>query len=103
MFKNSTINNNYEDGTLKNVNIAAKRLFDENFHDWKMLPLHIIHNSLGKKFVFYSNIRVNKKVTKSFPKYFEKFLTPGVVNSYVKHLYHQQFYLSSYGLTVKSK
>ena len=60
--KNSTINNNYENGGFKNVNIAAKisslqsswikRLFDENFHDWKILPLHIIHKSLGKKFCF---------------------------------------------------
>ena len=42
--KNLTINNNYENGGLKNVNIAAKisslqsswikRLFDENFYDW---------------------------------------------------------------------
>ena len=57
--KISTINNNYENGGLQNVNIAAKisslqsscikRLFDENFHDWKILPLHIIHKSLGKK------------------------------------------------------
>ena len=70
--KNSTINNNYENGGLKNVNIAAKisslqsswikRLFDENFHDWKILPLYIIHKSLGKKFVFHSNLKVNKKL-----------------------------------------
>ena len=56
--KNSTINNNYENGGLKNVIIAAKisslqsswikRLFDESFHNWKILPLHIIHKSLGK-------------------------------------------------------
>ena len=78
--RNSTINNNYEDGGLKNVNIDAKisslqsswmkRLFDENFHNWKILPLHIIHKSLGKKFVFHSNLKVNKKLTKSFPKYY---------------------------------
>ena len=69
--KNSTINNNCENGGLKNVNIAAKissyqsswikRLFDENFYDWKILPFHIIHKSLGKKFVFHSNSKVNKK------------------------------------------
>ena len=63
--KNSIINNNYENGGLKIFNIAAKisslqsswikRLFDENFHDWKILPLHIIHKSLGKTFVFQSN------------------------------------------------
>ena len=68
--KNSTVNNNHENGRLKNVNIVTnisnlqiswiKRLFDENFHDWKILPLHIIHKSLGKKFVFHSNLKVNK-------------------------------------------
>ena len=77
--KNSTINNNYENGGLKNVNIAAKisslqsswikRLFDEHFHDWKILLLHIIHKSLEKKVVFHSNLKVNKKLTKNFPKY----------------------------------
>ena len=69
--KKSTINNDYQNGGLKNVNIAAKisslesswirKLFDENFHDWKIIPLNIIHKSLGKKFVFHSNLKVNKK------------------------------------------
>ena len=69
--KNSTIYNNYENGGLKNVNIAAKisslqtswikRLFNENFHDWKIFPLHIIHKSLRKKFVFHSNLKVSFK------------------------------------------
>ena len=111
--KNLTINNNYENGGLKNVNIAAKisslqsswmkRLFDENFHDWKILPLHIIHKSLGKKFLFHSNLKVNKKLTKSFPKYYRKIINSWGSNFHVKHWYHQQFYLSFYGLTVKSK
>ena len=63
---------NYENGGLKNVNIAAKissqsswikRLSDENLYDWKILPLHIIHKLLGKKFVFHSNLKVNTKLT----------------------------------------
>ena len=65
--KNWTINNNnYENGGLKNINIVVKisslqsswikRLFNENFHDWKILPLYIIHNSLGKKFMFHSKL-----------------------------------------------
>ena len=83
--KNSTINNNYENGELRNVNIAAKisslqnswikRLFDENFHDWKILPLYIIHKSLGKKFLFHSNLKVNKKLTKSFSKYYREIIS----------------------------
>ena len=82
--KNLTINNNYENGGLKNVNTAAKisslqsswikELFDENFHDWKIIPLHIIHKSLGKKFVLHSNLKVNKKLTKSFPKYYREII-----------------------------
>ena len=82
--KNLTINNNYENGGLKNVNIAAKisslqsswinKLFNENFHDWKIIPLHIIHKSLGKKFVFHSNLKVNKKLTKSFLKYYREII-----------------------------
>ena len=60
--KNSTINNNYENVGLKNVNIAAKisnlkrswikRLSDENFHDWEILPLHIVYKSLEKNLCF---------------------------------------------------
>ena len=82
--KNSTINNDYENGGLKNVNFAAKisslqsswikRLCDEFFHDWKILRLHIIHKSLGRKFVFHSNLKVNKKLAKSFPKYCRKII-----------------------------
>ena len=48
--KNSTINNNYKNVGL---NDWIKRSFDENFHDWKIIPLHIIRQSLGKKFVQY--------------------------------------------------
>ena len=82
--KNSASNNNYENGALKNVNIAAKisslqsswikRLFDGNFHDWKILPFHIIHKSLGKKFVFQSNVQINKKLIKNFSKYYREII-----------------------------
>ena len=54
--KISTIDNNYKNGGLKNIDIAAsisslqssliKRLFDKNLHDWEILQLHIIHKSL---------------------------------------------------------
>ena len=98
--KNSTINNNYENGGLKNVNIAAKisslqsswikKLFDENFYDWKIIPLHIIHKSLGKKFVFHSNLKVNKKLTKSFPKYYRE-----IINTWGSKFSCQTLVLSS--------
>ena len=58
--KNST-NNNYKNGGLKNVFIAAKigslqsswiKRFAENFHNCKILPLHVIHKALGKSSYF---------------------------------------------------
>ena len=56
--KNLTINNNYKNDALKSVSIAAKisslksfwikRIFNGNFHDWKIRPLHIIYELLGE-------------------------------------------------------
>ena len=50
--KNSTLCNDYEYGGLKNVDIFSKvvslqcswikRLFDNNFHQWKVIPLYLI-------------------------------------------------------------
>ena len=51
-----------------------KRLFDRHFHDCKMLPLDIIHESLGKKFVLNSNLPLNKRLTKNFPKYYREII-----------------------------
>ena len=57
--KNSTLCNDYEYGGLKNVDIFSKvvslqcswikRLFDNNFHQWKLIPLYLIRQYLGKK------------------------------------------------------
>ena len=60
--KNSTLCNDYEYGGLKNVDIFSKvvslqcswikRLFDNNFHQWKLIPLYLIRQYLGKKLNF---------------------------------------------------
>ena len=57
--KNSALCNDYENGGLKNVDIFSKvvslqcsgikRLFDSNFHQWKLIPLYLIRKHLGKK------------------------------------------------------
>ena len=46
--KHSTLANSYEDGGLKDVDVFSKvirlqcswikRLYDENFHEWKIIP-----------------------------------------------------------------
>ena len=56
----------YKDGGLKNVDISCKilslqcswirRLYNDNFHEWKLIPLHLITMSFGSKFKFHSSV-----------------------------------------------
>ena len=34
----------------------VKRLYDDSFHEWKIIPLHLISITFGKSFMFYSNL-----------------------------------------------
>ena len=64
--KHSALYNGYENGGLKNVELRnkitsiqcpwVKRLFEDDFHDWKVIPLFLIGNHLGKNFKFHNNI-----------------------------------------------
>ena len=40
----------------------------------KILPLHIIHKSFNK-FLFYSNVQINKKLTKNVLKYYREIIS----------------------------
>ena len=64
--RHETTCKDYKDGGLKNVDISYKivslqcswirRLYDNNFHEWKLIPLHLIVMSFGLKFKFHSNV-----------------------------------------------
>ena len=83
--KNLTFSSSYQDGGLKNVNIKAKiislqcswikRLFDNNTHNWKIIPLGFINKYLGNDFKFHSNLQIDSKYVKTFPKYFKEIIT----------------------------
>ena len=80
--KHDTLCKNYENGGLKNVDIMykvvslqcswIKRLYDNNSHNWKIIPLHMITQKLGKKFLFHSNLDVNPKQINHFPQYYQE-------------------------------
>ena len=82
--KNSTLCNDYEYGGLKNVDIFSKvvslqcswikRLFDNNFHQWKLIPLYLIRQHLGKNFKFHSDLEVSRSFLCKFPKFYEEIL-----------------------------
>ena len=70
---------NYEDGGLKSLDINAKieslrlswirRLFDENFHPWKNIPLKMIEQQF-KQNIFYPNLQL--KFSNDFPKFYHE-------------------------------
>ena len=79
--KHTTLCANYECGGLKNVDIFSKivslqcswvkRLYDENFHQWKIIPNNFIKNYLGINFRFHSNVSIKKSIVQKFPKYYQ--------------------------------
>ena len=65
----------YADAAIKSVDIFSKvvslqcswirRFFDNNFHQWKVIPLY---------FKFHSNLDLRKSRLRNFPKYYQGML-----------------------------
>ena len=80
--KHSTLCDTYDKGGLKNVNIQFKitslqcswimRLYDKSDHCWKIIPLYLINNKLGKNFSFHSNLNISSKKLAAFPLYYQQ-------------------------------
>ena len=108
--RHETTCKDYKDSGLKNVDISYKivslqcswirRLYDNNFHEWKLIPLHLIALSFGSKFKFHSNgFFLKKHHLKNFYRSTEIFLLIG------RHIFLQvlkpqlAFFRNFYGLT----
>ena len=71
-----------KNGGLKNVDIMykvvslqcswIKRLYDSSSHNWKVIPLHMITQKLGKFFLFNSNLDLNPKQINHFPQNYQE-------------------------------
>ena len=69
--KRSTLCNSYENGGLKDIDIFYKiislqcswigRLSDNNFRDWKVIPLFLIKKMFGENSKFYGNVDITKQ------------------------------------------
>ena len=46
----------------------VKRLYTENFLEWKFIPLHYINKLSGKKFMFHFNLNIPKNTVSYFSK-----------------------------------
>ena len=70
--KHSTFCNGHEKGGLKNVDLRnkmasiqccwVKRLFADDFHDWKIMPVFLIGKHFGEKLKFHNNIDINNDI-----------------------------------------
>ena len=76
-----TLCNNFENGGLKHLDISSKiislqcswlrKLCDENFHEWKIIPSHLISKYFGKSFKFHSCLSFDRKLLIKFPKFYK--------------------------------
>ena len=76
-----TLCNNFENGGLKHVDISSKiislqcswlrKLSDENFHEWKIIPSPLINKYFGKSFKFHSCLSFDRKLLIKFPKFYK--------------------------------
>ena len=84
--KYSTLCNSYKNGGLKDVDLFHKiisfwcswlrRLFDgDNFHEWKVIPLHLIKKKFGENFKFHSNVAITKCSLNNLPHFYKYIFT----------------------------
>ena len=83
--KNSILCKYYENGGLKKVDIFSKlvslkcswikRLFANNFHQRKVIPLYLIWKYLRKNFKFHSNLEVSHSILCKLPKFYKEIFT----------------------------
>ena len=79
--KHSTLCNGYKKGGIKNVDFRnkiasmqcswVKRLFEDDFHDWKVIPLFLIGKHLGKNFKFHNNIDISNDILSKLPSFYQ--------------------------------
>ena len=80
----SALCNNFENGGLKHVNTSSKiiswqcswlrKLYDENFHEWKIISSHLINKYFRKLFKFHSALSFDRKLLIKFTKFYKKSL-----------------------------
>ena len=70
VIEHKTICKSVREGGLKNVDIRhkltnlliswVKRLYDNYFHEWKIIPLYLLKKTFSPSFKFHSNLSCNK-------------------------------------------
>ena len=82
--KHETLRMEFKAGSLKNVDIylkfislqcsLVKKLYDDCFHEWKIISLHLLSKYFGPSFKFHSNLHFESKLLKDFPPFCKQML-----------------------------
>ena len=69
---------------MRNVNVSLKisslqcswlkRLYDDKFHEWKIIPQYLIKNRICKNFTFHSNVCLPSQILDKLPTYYKELL-----------------------------
>ena len=62
-----------------------KKLYDQNFHEWKLIPIHFINNAFGKNFIFHSNLSFKTSVLQQFLTFYVMILQSWTNISEISH------------------
>ena len=83
--KQSTLSKSYEDGILKDVDVFTKiialqcswikRLYDENFHEWKIIPSYLIKTIFCENFKFHPCLDPSIKSLKNVLNFYKEMIT----------------------------
>ena len=82
--KHSTLIGDYAKGGLKDIDILSKfkslhlfwlkRLFDENYHPWKLIPLHYINIASSNTLLFLPNLDITANRIKDVPVFYQNII-----------------------------
>ena len=82
--KHETLKIKFKAGGLKNVDIRfefvslqcawVKKLYDDYFHEWKIILLHLLSKFFCLFFKLYSNLHFESKLLKDFPSFYKHML-----------------------------
>ena len=80
--KHETLCDDYKGGGLKNIDILNKllglqcswirRLYDNSFHEWKLIPLFLIKKFFSSSVEFHSNLFFKRNKIKFFPSFYKE-------------------------------
>ena len=50
----------------------VKKIHDDCFHEWKIIPLHLLNKYFGPFFKLHSNLHFESKLLKGFPSFYKQ-------------------------------